>query len=273
MKTLRSHVRSNVVGYIALFFSLSLGTAWAATTLPDNSVGTEQIRQGAVMKSDVHTDSVGQDEILTDGVGSVQIKDGSIRCVDFVPRNEICAASGPGQPGAPGATGPTGPSSTGPTGATGPTGPAGTGGGSLTTTVRSHQETIEMTCNYEENPDFPEESSYGCYGEETVVASCEPGEVATGGSAPHSSDGDVVGGSTNNTDIGNERPDPTSGTPTGWAADVIANTGDNYDATAGSPPVPPNSSVTVYVICASSGTPIGPTGPTGATGATGAAGA
>lgn len=42
-----SHVRANVVGYAALFIALG-GTAAAATGLPRNSVGTKQIRNGAV---------------------------------------------------------------------------------------------------------------------------------------------------------------------------------------------------------------------------------
>ncbi len=41
------HVRSNVVGYLALVIALS-GTAYAATSLPANSVGTKQLKNKAV---------------------------------------------------------------------------------------------------------------------------------------------------------------------------------------------------------------------------------
>ncbi len=42
-----SHVRHNVVGYLALFVALG-GTSYAATQLPRNSVGTKQLKKGAV---------------------------------------------------------------------------------------------------------------------------------------------------------------------------------------------------------------------------------
>lgn len=47
IKRLASHVRSNVVGYTALFVALG-GTGYAATELPRGSVGTAQLRSRAV---------------------------------------------------------------------------------------------------------------------------------------------------------------------------------------------------------------------------------
>ena len=44
---LHNHVRHNVVGYIALFVALG-GSAYAAASLPANSVGTKQLKNGAV---------------------------------------------------------------------------------------------------------------------------------------------------------------------------------------------------------------------------------
>ena len=41
------HIRNNAVGYIALFVALG-GTGYAALSLPANSVGTRQLRSGAV---------------------------------------------------------------------------------------------------------------------------------------------------------------------------------------------------------------------------------
>lgn len=42
-----SHLRRNAVGYTALFVALG-GTGYAASRLPHNSVGTQQLRTGAV---------------------------------------------------------------------------------------------------------------------------------------------------------------------------------------------------------------------------------
>jgi hypothetical protein len=46
-RRITSHIRSNVVGYAALFVALS-GTAYAVGQLPKNSVGTKQIKNNAV---------------------------------------------------------------------------------------------------------------------------------------------------------------------------------------------------------------------------------
>lgn len=120
MKALRTHVRSNLVGYVALFFSLSLGTAWAAT-LADNSVGEDQIRENAVGNEEIRGGSVGTNEVRVNGVTSVNVRDRTLLCEDFKPSEPACAtgATGPGGdagpsgatgvPGAPGTTGPTGP--------------------------------------------------------------------------------------------------------------------------------------------------------------------
>jgi hypothetical protein len=42
-----THLRSNVVAYLALFVALG-GTSYAALNLPANSVGTKQLKNGAV---------------------------------------------------------------------------------------------------------------------------------------------------------------------------------------------------------------------------------
>ena len=105
------HVRSNVVGYVAIFLALSGGTvAWAA--LAKNSVGSKQLKNDQVKSVDVRDDdlnggglqdedlapgSVGDDEILPaeltgaaidestlDGVGSV----GDFRVVGVLARRD-----------------------------------------------------------------------------------------------------------------------------------------------------------------------------------------
>lgn len=47
MSGILRHVRANAVAYLALFVALG-GTSYAAVSLPANSVGTPQIRNGAV---------------------------------------------------------------------------------------------------------------------------------------------------------------------------------------------------------------------------------
>lgn len=47
MSRLVTHIRHNVIGYLALFVALG-GTSYAAFSLPRNSVGTRQLRNGAV---------------------------------------------------------------------------------------------------------------------------------------------------------------------------------------------------------------------------------
>jgi hypothetical protein len=47
MRRLISHVRANVIAYLALFVALG-GTSYAAISIPRNSVGTRQLRNGAV---------------------------------------------------------------------------------------------------------------------------------------------------------------------------------------------------------------------------------
>jgi hypothetical protein len=47
MKTVIGHIRANLIAYLALFVALG-GTSYAAITIPRNSVGTRQLRNGAV---------------------------------------------------------------------------------------------------------------------------------------------------------------------------------------------------------------------------------
>lgn len=47
---IRSSIRSNAIAWIALFVALG-GTSYAAISIPDGSVGTRQLRSGAVTSS------------------------------------------------------------------------------------------------------------------------------------------------------------------------------------------------------------------------------
>ena len=52
VKRLRTHLRHNVVGYLALFVALG-GTSYAAVSLPRDSVGAREIKKDAVSSSEV----------------------------------------------------------------------------------------------------------------------------------------------------------------------------------------------------------------------------
>jgi hypothetical protein len=107
-RRLRSHIQSNVVGYVALFFALSLGGAWAATELQRNEVKSKHIAKKQVKSSD----------LAPEAVTSPKVANGSLLGDDFAPGQ---LPSGPN-----GATGPAGPNgATGPQGATGSPGISG----------------------------------------------------------------------------------------------------------------------------------------------------
>jgi hypothetical protein len=69
---MRTHLRSNAIAYLALFVALG-GTSFAATRLPANSVGTKQLKKGAVVSSKLHADAV----------TSASVKAGSLLASDF----------------------------------------------------------------------------------------------------------------------------------------------------------------------------------------------
>lgn len=109
---IRGHIRSNVVGYIALFFALSTGTSVALDgsntvstddivngqvktqdindtngvrsadlrddTLENGGLQAADLRPDAVGTSEVTADAVGTDEIASSAVGSDEVIDGSL---------------------------------------------------------------------------------------------------------------------------------------------------------------------------------------------------
>jgi hypothetical protein len=84
---MRAHIRSNVVGYVALFFVFTGGAY--AITLQKNSVGSKQIKTGAVKS----------DEVADNGLTGADVDEASLNL-----------PQGPqGAQGAQGATGPQGP--------------------------------------------------------------------------------------------------------------------------------------------------------------------
>ena len=84
-----SHLRSNVIGYLALFVALS-GTAWAATELDKNEVKSKHIGKGQVRNSDLADNSV----------ASPKVANGSLLGEDFAPGQLLAGPQGePGRSG------------------------------------------------------------------------------------------------------------------------------------------------------------------------------
>lgn len=107
MKDLLARVRghlsyANVVASLALFLALG-GGAYAAATLPRNSVGPAQLR----------TNSVGASEIRSRAVRSSEIANGSIQLTDLSASARAQLRGNQGLAGAPGPAGPAGPSGVG----------------------------------------------------------------------------------------------------------------------------------------------------------------
>ena len=114
---IREHLRSNVVGYVALFIALSAG-AYAAG-LPRNSVKSKQIKDGQVKLADLAADSVDGSKVANGSLGNADFGD----ALPAGPRGATGPQGATGLPGGAGATGPQG--ATGQPGAAGATGPQG----------------------------------------------------------------------------------------------------------------------------------------------------
>ena len=90
--TIRNHLRSNVIGYAALFVALS-GTAMAnhpggadtisSADIINNEVKTQDIRDANVTTADVHGDSITTGKIADGEVGSADVLDGSLGAADL----------------------------------------------------------------------------------------------------------------------------------------------------------------------------------------------
>jgi hypothetical protein len=97
-RALRDHLSyANVMATIAVFLVLG-GGAYAAATLPNNSVGTAQLRPAAVTRSKLADDSVSTSQLVHNSVTRNRLSAGL--------RALLAQA---GQPGPPGVTGPAGP--------------------------------------------------------------------------------------------------------------------------------------------------------------------
>ncbi len=91
MRSTRTHIRANIIGYVALFFALSTG-AYAAG-LADNSVKSKHIKDGQVTSNDVLDNSLAGSDIVESSlngvpvsantVGSGQVADNSLGAPDL----------------------------------------------------------------------------------------------------------------------------------------------------------------------------------------------
>lgn len=112
LRRARSHMGRNAIAYLALWLSLAGGSAYAATQLGANSVGTKQLKPDAVVSSRVKDHS-----LLAQDFKDGQLPSGSGAQGVAGPRGAV---------GAQGAVGPSGP--VGPQGGEGPAGRPGTPG-------------------------------------------------------------------------------------------------------------------------------------------------
>ena len=74
------HLRSNIIGYVALFLALSAG-AYAAG-LPKNSVKSKQIKDGQVRLNDLAPDSVDGSKVVADSLTGADIQEGTLQGLD-----------------------------------------------------------------------------------------------------------------------------------------------------------------------------------------------
>jgi hypothetical protein len=76
MKKLTTHLRSNVIGYVALFFAMSAG-AYAAGLAP-NSVKSKHIKDGHVQNADIGVDAVAGAHVANSSLGGADLAPNSV---------------------------------------------------------------------------------------------------------------------------------------------------------------------------------------------------
>jgi Collagen triple helix repeat (20 copies) len=186
-----SFTYANVMATLAVFVALG-GGAYAATTLPKNSVKSKQIANGQVKPAD----------IAANAVNSAKVADFSLLAQDFKAGQLPAGPAGPqGARGPQGAQGPPGPQ--GPPGEPGADGQPGEDGFAYTAVTE----------------DMLQFSAAGQTLDKTV--SCEPGEIATGGGFAGTAEGIVI------LDSAPWGQSPVAG-PTAWRVRAINNLSASY---------------------------------------------
>jgi hypothetical protein len=72
-----SHIRSNVVGYVALFFAFT-GGAYAVTIAPKNSVVSRSIKNRQVKKADLAANAVNGSKVADDTLTGADVNEASL---------------------------------------------------------------------------------------------------------------------------------------------------------------------------------------------------
>ncbi|MGH2428162.1 MAG: hypothetical protein ACRDGV_04640 [Candidatus Limnocylindria bacterium] len=110
---IRAHIHSNIYGILALFFALTMGTAWAThpggantissedvideeirtwdirdghvrtTDLQNGAVNRDKLAKGAVVREKVNNGAVNTDKLANDAVNSAKVADGSLTGFDI----------------------------------------------------------------------------------------------------------------------------------------------------------------------------------------------
>ena len=75
------HLRTHVIAYVALFFALTGGTAFALTG--SNTVFSDDITNGEVRSADIGGGEVKSPDILDSGVKATDIADGHVRSLEI----------------------------------------------------------------------------------------------------------------------------------------------------------------------------------------------
>jgi hypothetical protein len=217
---------ANVTSMLALITALG-GSAYAAVTITGAEVKNESLTG-----RDVRNNSLRSIDIRTGAIQTDEIADGTIAAADL---SDGLLSGATGASGAKGDTGPKG--DTGATGAKGDPGAPGLSGGTGPTTVRTSTDGVPVTCSHIG-------SNYECFGGALITASCGPGEYATGGGQePTTTTGNQKSYSDETNAAGTvDRPNPTTGTPTGWTVRMYA--------TSFGPTQPTSIPARVYVVCA-----------------------
>lgn len=77
------HIRSNVVGYIALFCFAMGGTAWATHPGGANTISSGDIINGEVRTGDIGDAEVKAADVAADSLGGAKIANGSVKNADL----------------------------------------------------------------------------------------------------------------------------------------------------------------------------------------------
>jgi len=85
MTSIRTHLRTNVVGYVALFCALSAG-AYAAGLAP-NSVKSKHIKDGQVANADIRSDAIAGPNVVGNAISGPKVLDASLGGTDLAPNS------------------------------------------------------------------------------------------------------------------------------------------------------------------------------------------